>query len=100
MKTEMQSLIENKTWKLVPLPKDRKAIKCEWVFKVKRNTDGQISKYKARSVAKGFIQRPGIDFDETFAPVVCYDSIRYLLALAVTNGYTIDQICSHCILTR
>lgn len=92
MENEMQSLTENETWTLVPLPEDRKAIKCKWVFKVKRDANGKISKYKARLVAKGFSQRPGIDFEETFAPVVRYDSIRYLLALSVTNGYTIDQM--------
>lgn len=92
MESEMESLTCNNTWELVPLPKDRKAIKCKWVFKVKRDANGQTSKYKARLVAKGFSQRPGIDFDETFAPVVRYDSIRYLLALSVTNGYTIDQM--------
>lgn len=92
MKNEMQSLNCNDTWKFMPLPKDRKAIKSKWVFKVKIDANGQISTYKARLVAIGFSQRPGIDFDETFAPVVRYDSIRYLLALAVPNGYTIDQM--------
>lgn len=74
MEDEMQSLKSNHTWELVPLPKDRKAIKCKWVFKVKRDASGQISKYKARLVAKGFSQRPSIYFDETFSPVVRYDS--------------------------
>lgn len=88
----MDSLTCNETWKLVPLPQDRKAIKCRWIFKLKRDADGRITKYKTRLVAKGFSQRPGIDFDETFAPVVRYDLIRYLLALAVTNGYKVDQM--------
>lgn len=92
MDDEIKSMINNNTWILEKLPPNRKAIKCKWIFKIKRDANGQISKYKARLVAKGFSQRPGLDFDETFAPVVRYDSIRYLIALAVTNGYTICQM--------
>jgi hypothetical protein len=65
---EMQAHIENGTWELVKLPPGRKAIGSKWVFKVKRNADGSIERYKACLVAQGFSQRPGIDFDETFAP--------------------------------
>jgi hypothetical protein len=65
---EMQAHIENSTWELVKLPPGRKAIGSKWVFKVKRNANGSVVHYKACLVAQGFSQRPGIDFNETFAP--------------------------------
>lgn len=89
---ELNSHKTNNTWQLADLPKGRKAIQNKWVFKIKRDAAGNISKYKARLVAKGFSQRPGIDFNETFSPVIRYDSIRYLLALAVTKKYRIEQM--------
>jgi hypothetical protein len=65
---EMQAHIENSTWELVKLLPGRKAIGSKWVFKVKRNADSSIKRYKACLVTQGFSQRPGIDFDETFTP--------------------------------
>jgi hypothetical protein len=65
---EMQAHIKNGTWELIKLPPGRKAIDSKWVFKVKRNADGSIKRYKARLVAQGFSQCPGIDFNKTFAP--------------------------------
>ncbi|GKA74913.1 retrovirus-related pol polyprotein from transposon TNT 1-94 [Tanacetum coccineum] len=66
MKTELQSIVKNNTWKLVPLPKGVVPIGLKWLFKIKRNADNSIMKYKARLVAKGYVQRTprGIDFDE------------------------------------
>lgn len=81
MDEEFQSLIQNKTWQLGYLPKGRKAIRNKWVFKAKRVASGEISRYKARLCAKGFSQRKGIDYDETFSPVVRHDSIRLILSL-------------------
>ena len=67
---EYSSLMENKVWETTDLPPGKKAIGCKWVFKIKRRPDGSLECYKARVVAKGYTQRPDIDFHETFAPVV------------------------------
>jgi hypothetical protein len=75
MQEEYNSLLENQTWDLVPLPYGRKLVRCIWVYRTKSAVDGQISRYKSRLVAKGFQQVHGIDYDETFAPVAKMDSI-------------------------
>ena len=78
---EIQSLVENGTFELVQLPPGRRAIGSRWVFRVKRNADGSIERYKGRLVAKGFSQRPGFDYNETFAPTPKWASIRALRVL-------------------
>ena len=65
---EINSLYANGTWEVVKLPPGKKAIGSGWVFKVKRNADGSVERYKARVVAKGYSQRPGLDYTEIFAP--------------------------------
>ena len=80
MEDKYMSLLKNKTWILADLPPGRKAIKCKWVYKLKTNQNGTIAKFKARLVAKGFTQIHGVDFDQTFSPVVKYESIRAILA--------------------
>lgn len=92
MDSELQSLDENNTWTLVDLPSGRKAIRNKWVFKTKRDGEGNIVRHKARLVAKGCSQKYGIDYTETYSPVVRYTSIRYLIALAVKLGLHIDQM--------
>lgn len=82
MQDEYDSLMENETWKLVKMSEEKKAIKCKWVYGIKRDAEGNTIKYKARLVAKGYSQQRGIDYEETFAPVVRYTSIRVLLAIA------------------
>ena len=82
MKTEMDSIEKNNTWKLVSLFKDVKPIGLKRLFKIKRNVDGSIIKYKAGLVAKADVQQPGINFDEVFAPVARLETIRLLIALA------------------
>jgi hypothetical protein len=92
MADEFQALIGNNTWHLVPLRDDLNIIDCKWVFKLKQKSDGTIDRHKARLVAKDFKQQYGLDYDETFSPVVKPTTIRLLLSLAVTRGWSIRQI--------
>ncbi|KAE8297894.1 Copia protein Gag-int-pol protein Copia VLP protein Copia protease [Larimichthys crocea] len=89
---EYESLLENETWDLVELPKDRKPIGQRWVFKVKHHSDGEVERYKCRLVAKGYSQNYGVDYDETFSPVVRFSSIRTLLSFAVQNNLHVHQM--------
>lgn len=92
MEAEHQSLIDNKTWILVDLPAQRKAIANKWVFKRKLGANGMVVRYKARLVVKGCSQRAGIDYAETFSPVVRYASIRFLIAMSAKLDPDIDQM--------
>jgi histone deacetylase 1/2 len=92
MKEEYTALLKNETWSLVPLPSNRESIGCKWVFRIKENPDGTINKYKARLVAKGYHQQPGYDYTETFSPVIKPVTIRIMLTLALTYGWTLKQI--------
>ena len=86
---EYHSLMENDTWELTKLPEGHKPIGSKWVFKVKYR---RVERFKGRLVAKGFTQTYGIDYDETFSPVVRFSSIRALLAFAVQNNMLIHQM--------
>jgi hypothetical protein len=90
--SEYQSLIENDTWELVDLPVNRKAVGCKWVFKVKHNAQGDVERFKGRLVAKGYSQRYGIDYDETYSPVVRLSSVRTVLAYAVQKDMLVHQM--------
>lgn len=89
---ELQSLEKNDTWELVPRPTDAKILPSRWIFKLKKDEQGNIARYKARFVVKGYVQEQGIDYDETFAPVVKATSIRTLLALAVNKNLHLHQM--------
>ena len=92
MKSEIGSMYENKVWTLVDLPDDRQAIENKWIFKKKTDADGNVTVYKARLVAKGFRQDQGVDYDETFSPVVMLKSVRIMLAIAASDDYEIWQM--------
>ena len=91
---EYDSLLAHKTFSIVPLPAGRKAVGSKWVFKTKRNAEGRVIRYKARLVAQGFSQKPGVDYvpDELSAPVARMDSIRTTLALAAHYNWTVLQM--------
>ena len=92
MSAELTALMRHNTWTLVPPPKHCFPIGCKWVFRVNRNADGTIDRFKARLVAKGFNQRPGLDYKETFSPVVKPATIRFVLTIAVTQGWQLRQL--------
>jgi hypothetical protein len=82
MTEEYQSIMKNKVWEIVPRPKNKDVVSSRWLFKIKHDVDGSIEKYKARFVARGFSQKEGIDYEETFVPVARYTLIRTTIALA------------------
>jgi hypothetical protein len=92
MNNEIQALHRNKTWHLIPPPQGKNLIDCKWVYKVKRKSDGSIDRHKARLVAKGFKQRYGIDYEDTFSPVVKAATIRLILSIAVSRGWSLRQL--------
>ena len=95
MGKEMKSLEENKVWELIPLPPGKKAIGSKWVYKVKTNSDGSFERYKARLVARGFDQKFGSDYDETFCPVVRMESLRTLMSLSTQRGLELHHVDVH-----
>jgi hypothetical protein len=92
MNDEIKNLGEKKTWTLTDLPPGKHAIGCKWVYRIKKDGTGQIERYRARVVAKGFYQIFGIDFDKTFAPVIRIESVRHLFALAAHHGWEINHV--------
>ena len=92
MRSEIDSMDENQVWNLVDLPDGHRTIECKWIYKKKIDMDGNVHIYKARLVAKGFRQVQGVDYEETFSPVVMLKSIRIILAIAAYFDYEIWQM--------
>ena len=82
MAEEYQSIINIDVWEMVPRPKYKSVVSSKWIFKTKHSADDSIEKYKAIFVARGFSQKEGIDYDDTFSLVSRYTSIRTILSLA------------------
>lgn len=91
MTNEVLSIIKNDTWKLVERPENKTIIGSRFVLRNKLNTDGSILKRKARLVAQGFLQKPGVHFNETFSPVARLSSVRMVIAAAVKLNMKIQQ---------
>ena len=95
MRSELQSISKNKTWELVKLPQGHRPIGLKWVFKIKKNAEGEVVKHKARLVAKGYVQKQGVDFEEVFAPVARLDTVRTILAIlaiAANRGWQVHHL--------
>jgi transposase InsO family protein len=92
IRSELASLIKAQTWRYVRMPSTANLVGCKWVFKIKRDKDGHIHKFKARLVAQGFTQVYGIDYAETYAPVARYSSIRLIIALAAHYDWELHQM--------
>ncbi|KAK2404192.1 putative mitochondrial protein [Trifolium repens] len=92
MKEELDSIESNQTWDLVDLPHKKKAIDVKWVYKLKVNSKGDVTRHKARLVARGFLQKEGIDYGEVFAPVTRMETIRLVTAIANLNDWNMYQL--------
>lgn len=92
MDSEYNALLNQHTWILVPFQPDMNVVGCKWVYRTKLNSDGSLNKHKACLVAKGFHQQSGIDFIETFSPVVKHPTICVVLAIAVSNHWPLRQL--------
>ena len=89
---EYGALIANQTWDLVPPSPHANIISEKWLYRDKHNADGSLARYKARWVVRGFSQQHGLDYDETFSPVVKPTTIRTVLSLAVSSDWPIHQL--------
>ncbi|GJY83348.1 ribonuclease H-like domain-containing protein [Tanacetum coccineum] len=89
---EMDALLRNETWEIVELPKGRKAIGSKWIYNIKYQSSGEIDIFKARLVAQGFSQKEGIDYEETFSPVVKMVTVRCLLNIVVSMSWHVFQL--------
>jgi hypothetical protein len=95
MNEEYKTLVRNNTWHLVPSHHANNVVDCKWVYKIKRKQDGLVDRYKDWLVAKGFKQRHGIDYSDTFSPVVKPTTIRLVVSLAVSRGWSLWQLDVH-----
>ena len=92
MDKEIQALEMNHTWDVTSLPPGKSPIGCKWVYKVKLNPDGSVERFKVRLVAKGYTQREGLDFLETFSPIAKTNLVRVLLALVAARQWPLHQL--------
>ena len=92
MNEEIDSLESMGTWKETPLPEGHNTISCKWVYRIKRDGEGNIARYKARLVARGFSQVPGLDYEETYAPVTRLETIWLLLGIAASKNWEVRQL--------
>ena len=92
MKDEMKSMNANKVWDLEIIPKGAKTVSYKWVYKTKLDSQENIERYKVRLVAKGFMQRERIDYNETFSPVSCKVSFRIIMALVAHYDLELHQM--------
>jgi len=92
IRTELTQLEEMGTWELADKPKEQTLVGNKWVFMRKTNKEGEVIKYKARLVTKGYSQKPGMEYNETFAPVVCLETIRSVMSTAALLDWEIQQM--------
>jgi hypothetical protein len=92
MTKEHQSIIKNGVWEIVPRPKEKSVVTSKWVYKIKHAAKERVDKYKARFTARGFSQKEGEDYDETFALVARYTSIRAIISLVASMGWSLHQM--------
>ena len=92
MTEEYQSIMKNGVWDIVPKTENKSVVYSKWIYKIKHAVDGSIEKYNAIFVARGFSQKEGIDYKETFAPTARYTSIRTIMALASTMNWDLHHM--------
>ena len=92
MEKELQKIIKNDTWELVPRPKDKNVIGTKWVFRNKMNEQGEVIRNKERLVCKGYSQQEGIDYEETYAPIARMEAIKMFLAYAENKNFKVYQM--------
>ncbi|GJX14057.1 ribonuclease H-like domain-containing protein [Tanacetum coccineum] len=92
MNSEIEALNRKNTWTVYDLPAGKKSIGCRWIYKIKYKSTGDIDRYKSRLVAKGFSQREGLDYEETFSPVVKMVTVRCLISIVVNKNWPLYQL--------
>jgi hypothetical protein len=92
MTKEHESIMKNDVWEIVPRPKEKLVVTSIWVYNIKHATDGSVEKYKSRFIARGFSQKEGEDYDKTFSPVARYTSIRAIMSLAASMGWSLHKM--------